>query len=82
MDPRHRKMAFTLNDLYLRWRDEREYEDFGTYRAYMQHMVHLEPDLQFVSLTQSPFKLQYRTTAGERRWAKATNRNLTWGSIQ
>lgn len=48
--------------LYTRWQAERAYEPFADYVAAMQK--HLPPGATFVSMTQRPFKLEFRTPTG------------------
>jgi hypothetical protein len=72
-----RKAADFLHQLYCRWLDEHEYEDFSEYQQVMKS--NLPTGAQFVKMTKRPFEVQFDLN-GVRKYIKATTAKCVWGS--
>lgn len=54
------KNADRIGELYHRWQDEKEYEDFCDYSVVFEKMVAAENGFAFITAKQAPFSFDFR----------------------
>lgn len=77
MDAHERIEKFT-SDLFTRWRDEHEHEDWQDYVAVAEKRVQEIKGATFVSLKRKPFELQY-LFGGRKHFVHVTSSRVTAG---
>ena len=65
--------------LYIRWQDEKEYEDFKEYEGGM--IKNLPDGATMESMTKRPFRCIFRLADGTRKWIKVTSTAITCGGF-
>jgi hypothetical protein len=54
-------MQSVMENMYFRWLDEKEYEDFNEYKAVAQKkLAEVAPEAEFVTLRKCPFDLVFK----------------------
>lgn len=64
--------------LFDRWQAEREYEDFEDYKRVCANALE-STGAKLVEMGKRPFRMVYQLPSGEKKWMKATSREVTWG---
>lgn len=64
-----------LINLYMRWLDEKGYEDFSDYENVMRSKVIKVKDVSFLRGTQRPFGFQFQTSEGTYHFTIKKNGN-------
>ena len=68
-------MVEVLDDLYGRWQDEKDYEDWADYEAVAKSKVEIAQGVKMVSFTNRPFQLVFRIGKDEARHVIGRNRS-------
>jgi len=77
MQNQHALLADVAMRLYERWQDEKDYEDFADYIKVMQSRM--ADGSTITKMTKRPFRVEYITSDGKRRWIAVTSREARWG---
>jgi hypothetical protein len=67
----------TMVNLYCRWQDEKEYEDFEDYKNVVKKM--LPENCPMVGMKKSPFVVEFKLPDGRIAFMKANSREVVWG---
>lgn len=69
-----RDTAMYVNNLYNRWQDEKEYEDFEDYKHAFRQV--LRPEMKFAGATKNPFRFRF-CYAGQKFTYTVNRKNIT-----
>ena len=75
-------MENLLTNLYMRWQDEKEYEDIKEYGDVVKSKLH--PDFIFVQMNKSPFSFKFRIRGFEQALyrVKLSGRSYEWERLE
>lgn len=78
----HKKMENTIEYLYSRWLDEKEYEDINDYQKFLEK--HLPIGITVVKMNKRPFGFNFRinTDPGNEYQYYVMNKSVGWKRLK